>query len=207
MSDLESSSPVAETDVSGEKPRRNFMVSLSATVVGAAVGLIPIFTGLFAFLDPLTRKPKVPKLYADASGGGKPGFVRVCSLEALAVGGTPQRFPIIDNEIDAWNFTPNQPVGSVYVQRVAEGDVRVFNTTCPHAGCSVAFTGAAFHCPCHNSAFNLDGSKLVSSSGRENPSPRPLDVITVDEDKLAQGEVWVKYQNFYTGREQQIPKS
>ncbi|MCA9203539.1 MAG: Rieske 2Fe-2S domain-containing protein [Planctomycetales bacterium] len=206
MSETKTTPAVSSAETNGGEPRRNFLMSLSATVVGAAVGLIPVFTGLIAFLDPLSRKRKVPGAYAAASGG-REGFVKVCSLEALAVDGSPQRFAVIDNQTDAWNFTPAQAVGSVYVQRTGNSDVRVFNTTCPHAGCSVAFTGSAYHCPCHNSAFNLDGTKLQSTTGRENPSPRPLDELVVDADKLADGEVWVKYQNFYTGREEQIPKS
>ena len=58
-----------------------------------------------------------------------------------------------------------------------------------------------------NSSFNLDGAKRKSESGRENPSPRDLDKLSVDPSKLADGEVWIKFQNFYTGRVEPKPKA
>jgi Rieske Fe-S protein len=189
------------------KPRRNFFYEIASIVAGAAVGLAPVLAGLFSFLDPLTRKPEVPEKYRREDDDAKEGYIKVCALGALTVGGTPQRFPVIDDQIDAWNFTPNQAIGSVYIQRFGEKDLRVFNTTCPHAGCSVSCDGTAFNCPCHNSAFDLDGSKLVSDSGRENPSPRALDTLEIDSEKLADGEIWVEFKNFYTGRDEKIAKS
>jgi hypothetical protein len=45
---------------------------------------------------------------------------------------------------------------------------------------------------------------MQSNSGRENPSPRdldPLDVHVVDDN------VYVKFQNFYTGKRERKPKA
>lgn len=195
----------AQRESTAEAPRRDFFSAAAATLLGALAAAIPLFIGGFAFLDPLARK-RLP-LRADASTTG-PGeaFTRICSIQALTEDGPPQRFPVIDDQVDAWNFTPAQPIGAVFVQRLSENEVRVFHSTCPHAGCSVTCDGTAFNCPCHNSSFNLDGSKRVSSSGRENPSPRDLDRLDVDASQLAQGEVWVRFQNFYTGREEQVAK-
>jgi len=167
------------------------------------IGAIPALLGLFSFLNPLKGKRKIPTAYAEAGESAAPDMVRVCSLDALAENGSPQRFPVIDNQIDAWNFTPDQPVGSLYIQRMSGDDLRVFNTTCPHAGCSVSCDGKTYNCPCHNSAFNLDGSKLTADSGRENPSPRDLDSLDFN---IQDGYVWVKFQNFYTGREHKEAK-
>ena len=203
MSD--SSSP--QTPASGEnteEPRRNFLYAFASVVIGAMIGVIPVVLGIVSFLNPLSRKRKIPVAFAEAEGtAAAPEMVRVCSLEALAENGTPQRFPVIDNQIDAWNFTPSQPVGSLYIQRLSGEDLRIFNTTCPHAGCSVSCDGKTYNCPCHNSAFNLDGSKLTAESGRENPSPRDLDTL---EFNILDGDVWVKFQNFYTGREHKEAK-
>ena len=196
-------SPNREDSSSESGPvRRNFLMEFAAAVTGGVVGLVPLLAGLFSFLDPLRKKDRTPEKFADA-GGGKEGFLRVCSLEALSVSAPPQRFPVIADQTDAWNFTPNQPIGSVYVQRVEENKLLVFNTTCPHAGCSVSCDGLAYNCPCHNSSFELNGSKKVSESGRENPSPRDLDSL---EYEVQDGEVWVQFMQFFIGRHEKKPK-
>ena len=71
----------------------------------------------------------------------------------------------------------------------------------------MACDGQAFVCPCHNSSFLLDGKRRLAESGRDNPSPRDLDNLDVDPEKLAQGEVWVRFQNFYTGKHEKVPKA
>ena len=187
---------------SAQESRRGFF-EIASIVLGAIVGMGPALIGLVAFLDPLRRNPKKPELYQEGEGAGGDGLIRVASIDALSEG-SPQRFPVIDDQIDAWNFTPDQPIGSVYVEKLAGGAVRVFNTTCPHAGCSVACNGDAYHCPCHNSSFNLDGSKRVSDSGRENPSPRDLDSLDFE---LRDGEIWVEFKNFYTGKHEKKEKA
>ena len=135
------------------------------------------------------------------------GAMRELCCYALTVGAPPQRFSVISNQTDAWNFSPQQPIGAVYADRPQDNVVRVFNVTCPHAGCSVSCDGQAYVCPCHNSSFELDGSKRTSESGRENPSPRPLDQLAVDESRLATGDVWVEFKNFYPGRKEKTAKS
>jgi Rieske Fe-S protein len=175
-------------------------------VIGAVVALAPVVFGVFTFLNPLARKHKTPKFYEDENATGAPeGFLRVASLDSLAVGGTPLRFPVIADQHDGWNFTPDQPVGAVYMERVSDTEIRCFNTTCPHAGCSVTYGDSTqtFDCPCHNSSFSRDGNKKAADSGRENPSPRGLDTLDVE---VVGENVYVKFQNFYTGKHEKIPK-
>ena len=197
-----SSSSVAPA--SPQEPRRNFVFEAATAVIGLAVGIVPFAAGLLSFLDPLLRKNKVPSKHASKRSGGEPEMVRICSLGALTTDGPPQRFPVITDQFDGWNFMPQQPIGSVYLQRTGEDKVRVFNTTCPHAGCSVSCDGQGYHCPCHNSSFELDGSKRKSDSGRENPSPRALDTL---EHLIKSGDVWAHFENFYPGREEKKPKA
>ena len=193
----------ATSDASqGQGSRRTFF-EVASVLLGAVVGIVPVLVGLVAFIDPLRRRPAKPELYREGEGGSADGLIRVASVNALSVG-APQRFPVIDDQLDAWNFTPDQPIGAVYIEKLAGGDVRVFNTTCPHAGCSVACNGEAYHCPCHNSSFNLDGSKKVSDSGRENPSPRALDSLDYE---LRDGDIWVDFKNFYTGKHEKKEKA
>lgn len=192
--------------------RRGFIWSLVAALVGLVVAIFPLGAGLLVFLDPLRAKRKVPGKY-DAGEDAAEGFLKIAPLEAVPDDGVPRRFPVIANLSDAWNFSPGQPVGAVYLLRnKGEKSVEVFHATCPHAGCSVAYTSdpdpkkCLFKCPCHNSAFDIEG-KRVNLPGKENPSPRPMDTLEVHEEKLAQaGEVWVKFQNFYTGIHEKKPK-
>jgi menaquinol-cytochrome c reductase iron-sulfur subunit len=193
-------------DENGMPARRSWFYDASAFVIGGLVGMIPLGIGFATFLDPLRRHAKTPRAHDKSGAGGLEGSIRVASLSALTIGAAPQRFPVIADQIDAWNFSPQQPVGAVFLQRVSDKEVLCFNATCPHAGCSVSCTGQAFVCPCHNSSFLFDGTRRPAESGRDNPSPRNLDTLDVDAEKLAQDEVWVKFQNFYTGKHEKIPK-
>lgn len=192
---------------SSEEERRHFLYSVATGVIAALVGLFPLITGLISLVSPWRRGTTIPKHYQSTSGTEPEGYLRICSLAAMPVGGTPQQFKVIGNRSDAWNFTASQDIGVVFVQRTAENRVNVFNATCPHAGCTVACDGQIFQCPCHNSSFDLDGKKRVSLSGRENPSPRSLDTLEVHVGKLAAGDVWIEFKNFYTGRVDKKPKA
>jgi menaquinol-cytochrome c reductase iron-sulfur subunit len=158
-------------------------------IVGGVVTLIPAAAGIFVFLDPLRRK----------SGNG--GAVLVANLNALPESGEPRKFPVLATRVDAWNRTPNVPIGAVYLQRLKDGRVRALNVVCPHAGCFVDYRSAGnhYHCPCHNSSFSTDGKVLDPKS----PSPRPLDELPVE---IRNGtEVWVTFQNFRAGVHEKIP--
>ena len=108
---------------------------------------------------------------------------------------------VLATRVDAWNRTPDVPVGAVYLQRLPDGSVRALTVPCPHAGCFVDYKAARdnFHCPCHNSSFALDGRVLDPKS----PSPRPLDSL---ETEVRGGtEVWVRFRNFRAGVHEKIP--
>ncbi len=187
--------------------RRNFVSSVASLVIGGLLGVFPLVTGLVALVNPLYSRRGLPRKAESQSGAGPEDYTRICSLAALAVDDPPQMFQVVGDKLDAWNYTPQQDIGTVFVRRTEENAVTVFNATCPHAGCTVSCDGHVFNCPCHNSSFNLDGTKRESDSGRENPSPRDLDKLVVDETKLTtEGEVWIKFQNFYTGRAEPKPK-
>lgn len=71
--------------------------------------------------------------------------------------------------------TPFLPKGrSVAVFRDPEG-VHALSTVCTHLGCIVQSDGEGFHCPCHGSRFEADGS--VS----KGPAPSPLPWLAVSK--------------------------
>lgn len=197
------------------KERRDFVAVMGSIVTGTLAIGVSVGAGVATLIDPLIRKKRKPRYYEpDPSPDGSApseNSVKVTTLDAVPDDGIPRRFPVVANRVDAWTFTEAQPIGAVYIRRDAgEQKVTVFHSTCPHAGCSVSFKKEesgeqVFFCPCHNSAFDATGKKR-DIPGRENPSPRDLDTLAVDEAKLAQGEIWVEYVDFYTGQHEQVRK-
>jgi menaquinol-cytochrome c reductase iron-sulfur subunit len=153
----------------------------------------PFLAGLSVFADPLRRK----------SGNGQ--FLRVARLDALAEDGAPRRFPVVADRRDAWTKYPPAPIGAVFLRRVkSPAQVEAFNVICPHLGCSVSFNAPRdiFQCPCHTSAFDVEGQVL------SGPSPRGLDTLECEiRDNGSGSEIWVKFENFHTGRTDKEPKA
>ena len=173
--------------------RRGFLVRLMAVVIGGLITVFPFAAGLLVFTDPWRRQ---------ASGARR---VKVAALDDVPDDGIPRQFSVTENQVDAWNFFPNQPVGAVYLRRAkGQATPEALQATCPHAGCMVDFLKSdhVFKCPCHNSSFQPDGQIIQPS-----PAPRPMDTLVckvLDRDGVK--EVWVEFQNFYTGSAEKIAK-
>lgn len=190
-----SSHPVAHT--ASDQPRRSFLFRATAAVLGVIVGAVPAITGFLFFLSPLVRKNRRP---SERPASGADGYVKVATLNALSTDGTPQRFTVLDDKQDAWNFFPNQQIGTVWLRMTEKGDVQCFNTRCPHLGCTVDYQSGekTFFCPCHTSSFDLDGKKLNAIP------PRGMDSLEVKVDEPT-GNVLVKFQNFRATTAEKIP--
>lgn len=176
--------------------RRGFLAAAIATIAGGIVSVFPAAVGLTVFASPLLSRSK------STSSGGKP-FRRVASVDSLPQDGTPVQVPVVADLVDAWTNEPNQPIGAVYLRRLADGSVQCFNAICPHAGCFVGFAKErnCFQCPCHTSAFTLDGSSIQPSV-----SPRDMDELKVDLNRLKEGEVWVQFASYLPGKHEQVEK-
>ena len=169
--------------------RRDFVKKACAVCLGTATVLVPAAAGLSVLLDPLRRKTAAGEM------------MLVTTLDALPDDGTPQKFAIMADRVDAWTKFPNAPVGAIYLRRTGEKSVEAINVVCPHAGCFVDFRSDKkdFYCPCHNSAFSVDGK----ISDPRSPSPRGLDSL---ETEIRNGkEVWLLFQNFQTGSSLKVP--
>jgi quinol---cytochrome c reductase iron-sulfur subunit, bacillus type len=175
--------------------RRNFLVKTGAAILGGIAALVPIGVGLFTFADPLWRR----------STKQGDGYLRITSLDSVPDDGIPRQFAVLSDRTDAWNRFPNEPIGAIYLRRKkGEKTPEAFNAICPHAGCFVAFAAERnlFQCPCHNSAFQLDGSKIEPS-----PSPRPMDKLNCKlRDESGRLQIWVEFKDFLPGREERIAK-
>ncbi len=186
--------------------RRSFFWTLGACVVGLVLLASACLPPAWVIVDPLLRRPRPPRR-AGSQRQGPEGFLPLVPVEAVPADGTPYRFAVFSDAIDAWAYQSRQAIGVVYVRRLDNEHFQVFQAICPHAGCSVAVVqtaqGAAFHCPCHNSSFALDG-KRVPRPGKSNPSPRDLDEL---DYRVIDGQLWVQYQEFYTGRPEKVAKT
>jgi menaquinol-cytochrome c reductase iron-sulfur subunit len=178
--------------------RRSFFAATVAILAGSVAVLTPIGVGIASFLTPLFRSSKSSK-------------VRIALLDQVPDDGVPRSFPVLADREDAWTRYPAQRVGAVYLIRKA-GEVKpiAFTAKCPHAGCFIGYTPGSkvFQCPCHTSAFNLDGSRV---SGDAEVAPRGMDelpveirnVKTTDGQQLA--EVWIDFIDFQTGHAERVP--
>jgi len=187
------------TESSSGEPRRAFLgTSIAAGAIGAALALFPLGSGALVLLDPLRKR----KAGGESEGGEGGAFLRIATLDSLPADGTPVQVPVISDLTDAWNREPNQPIGAVYLSRSGD-EVKCFNAICPHAGCFVGYSAERkiYQCPCHTSSFKLDGSIIAPS-----PSPRDMDELEVDSERLKTGEVWIRFVNFLSGKHDRVAK-
>ncbi len=170
------------------KARRGFLGNTIALLLGIVGYSVPVITGIVTFLNPLRQKVQAGQ------------FMRLAALDVLPDDGTPRKFPVIADRTDAWNRFPNEPVGAVFLRRTGKQQVEALQVVCPHAGCFVGYDAKEdeFLCPCHNAHFDLSGKRKDEKS----PSPRDLDTLEVEIRN--DSEVWVKFENFQTGTPNKI---
>lgn len=188
--------PAPGTGEINELPRRGFLRRAVAFLTGALVTLGPAVPAALFFLDPLTRRKRAVGMTGDAID--PEGFIRVTSQDALSDDGLPRAFKVVADLQDFWNKFPSTEIGSVYLRK-QEGRVTCFNSRCPHLGCTVKFEPDQQHfaCPCHASAFSLDGVRT------NNIPPRNMDELECKVDDA--GMVWVKFQKFRAGIPEKVP--
>ena len=182
------------------QPDRRDFIKGASCAIGAAIGAVPMAAGVRVVLDPLSRQ-------VTAEEGAE--FIRLADVSDLPES-EPMKFAIVEDKTDKWSRYKDVPVGAVYLLKEtgdssadgAEAPVSViaYNTVCPHLGCFVDYRKDEqdFFCPCHDSNFDLEGNLL------KGVSPRAMDTLEVDEEKLKAGEVWVKFQRFKSNTKEKI---
>lgn len=151
------------------------------------LGLLPlgVFAGMFASIGGAAFRFLRPRLSAPSEQ-----WLDVASVSELK-GPQPLAKKIVAEQVTGWAVTTEEH----HVFVLPEKNNEVLSTICPHAGCEVAWDQATNHfaCPCHESYFGADGSRL------SGPSPRGLDALPtrVEDGKLqvqyrVPGEVEVK---------------
>ena len=177
---------------SEEESRRSFLVHTATVLIGGLACIVPLLAGLMVLLDPLRRSQ------------GKAKAIPVAPLSAVPDDGLPHIFEVIADKQDAWNRFTNVPIGSVYlIRKPGTREITAFNTTCPHAGCRVGYLvdEKYFRCPCHTSAFDISGRRLLDIS---DVPPRDMDEL---DCTIKGNRVLVEYEDYYTGRAEKKRKA
>ncbi len=161
--------------------RRGFLGALTVMLGGAIAALasVPVLGSL---LSPLRTAPRT-------GSGDAP--IPVGNVSEFPVG-VPRRVELIRSVTDAWSRSEATTVGAAWVTQHKDGSFTALSTICPHLGCGVNMDKqrGLFACPCHTSAFGLDGKFL------EGPAPRGMDPLRVE---VRGKEVLVHYQRFKQG--------
>jgi Rieske Fe-S protein len=170
-------------EMSAESGRRRVLKWLAGAGATAAA-LVVLVPGASFVLDPLLRRRK------------KAGDFLPVGDAAVLRADRPVSLPVIGEYVDAWTRAPRTELGTVWLQKNGDEVVAV-SAECPHLGCRVGYDqeNEQFTCPCHESAFGLDGAV------KTGPSPRPLDQI---EARIRDGQVEVRFRRFRTQVEEQV---
>ena len=99
----------ASYDDEFDPPRRGFFVRFCTLIVSAGLLLAPLAAAVAYLLDPILRK---------SQAGEQTGFVKLpLAPNLVPEDGTPVLVTIKADKLDAWNFYPNQEIGTVWVRR------------------------------------------------------------------------------------------
>jgi len=173
-----------------EQSRRSFM-GVATVAIGAVIGAVMAVPLVRFFFHPAGRT-------VVTSGSGA---VDAVAFDKLAAGADPQKVVLVASGVrDAWASADEVRLGAAWVQRTADGEVSAFTTACPHLGCSIDFDPAKkkFVCPCHRSAFGLDGARI------EGPSKRGLDPLPV---QVVEGRVMITHKRFIADTSDRVEKA
>jgi len=170
---------------------RRDALRLATVALRSLIGLVLAVPALAYIVTPLRKRNR------------EGSFDTLARLSQLEVG-VPRSFAIIEERHDAWVRYPRERVGSVWLVRQKAGAkpvVVAFSAECPHLGCAVNLApgGHGFVCPCHTSAFDLEGKP------ENRVPPRPLDRLDVEITDAADPEVRVKFQQFRSQIEEKVP--
>lgn len=161
--------------------RRGFLLFVPLSVFAGVFGSVGI--AAFRFLRPrLTRM-------------GTETWTDVASLAELQTNG-PLLKKIATEVVTGWATSKEEH--HVYV--LPEKSNQVLSAICPHEGCEVAWDQGSkrFSCPCHESYFAADGSRLTG------PARRGLDTLP---SRVHEGKLQVQYQSFENNATEQIKRA
>ena len=159
---------------------RRLFLKLGVHGLGAGVAAVTAGPALAYLAYPLSHDT--------TTGSG--GFIPAGRAERFKEG-EPVKVDLLSDKMDAWNRIEQVKIGSAWIIRTNDKLI-AYSSVCPHLGCAVDYESAEhkFKCPCHRSAFGLDGTI------EDGPAPRTLDTLEVKEEG---GVLAIRYQRFKIG--------
>jgi menaquinol-cytochrome c reductase iron-sulfur subunit len=158
------------TPESQPQPTRRHFYYLSAIYALWAViaGMLSVPAFVYLFFPPRAKKSEE--------------WVDAADLTQLQVN-EPQEVTFRTNKVDGWKVTSEK--ATAWVVKTADNKAIAFAPQCTHLGCAYHWDDGSktFVCPCHTSAFGIDGRVLGG------PAPRPLDryEVKISDNRLQIG--------------------
>lgn len=138
--------------------------------------------GLGALITAALALPAVAYLFFKPKSQREAGWVDAADLNALQLR-KPEEVVFRRTRVDGWRVLNEKT--TAWVVRMDDQNVVAYTPQCTHLGCAYHWDEQQknFICPCHTSAFSIDGKVL------SGPAPRPLDrfATRVDNGKLLIG--------------------
>jgi Rieske Fe-S protein len=149
-----------------ERSRRSFLKLLP----------LGVLAGVFASVGGAAFRFLRPKLFAATDS-----WLDVATVSEMT-GAQPISRKIVAESVAGWAITTEQH--NVFV--LPAKNHQVLSAVCPHEGCEVAWDGVSnrFSCPCHESFFAADGSRI------SGPARRGLDALPA---RVQDGKLQVQY--------------
>jgi menaquinol-cytochrome c reductase iron-sulfur subunit len=171
-----------------DEDRRKFL-KVATCAIGGGVGLVVAAPVLTLLADPAGKitvtTPSAP--------------LDLGLAEQFRAGAEPRKVDVIAPLVkDAWMASRNVVLGAAWVRRTAPDKIVALSAICPHLGCAVGWDAGAgnFLCPCHDSRFSPEGTKLTG------PSERGMDELPLQVVEGRLQLTWVRYKPGQTNREQ-----
>ena len=160
---------------SGSAPqgsRRAFIMLLPFAAIGGMFASVA--TAAFRFLRPMVS-------------GNTGKWIDVAQVTEL-IGDKPLARRIAAQQVAGWARSLAEH--SIYI--LPGRNNQVLSAVCPHEGCEKVFS-----CPCHDSSFAADGSRIYG------PARRGLDPLP---SRIADGKLQVQYQSFVNNTQERTPR-
>jgi menaquinol-cytochrome c reductase iron-sulfur subunit len=157
--------------LSDQKPdRRAFYLTVIYGLWGLISAAIAVPAAVYLFFPPRAKK------------GGE--WVEAADLTQLK-DKEPEEVVFRRNRVDGWKVTSEK--SSAWLVKMSDKEVIAFAPQCTHLGCAYHWDERRkdFICPCHTSAFSIDGQVLGG------PAPRPLDryAVKLNGSKILLGTI------------------
>ena len=144
----------SESAIELSPTRRSFYIRFIYATMSAIGAALAAPAAIYLLFPP---KPRKESEWVDAG-----------DLSSLPLG-TPEEVSFQRTRVDGWKVTSEK--ATAWIVKTADDQVTAFVPQCTHLGCAYHWDEPShtFVCPCHTSAFSIDGKVLGG------PAPRPLD--------------------------------